>query len=135
MRAPSEGEAAMPASDIAAIEAVLQTYFDGLYEGDTAKLDAAFHPCAHLYSDKEGIVQDLPRDKWFDWVRGRGSPKAMGLVRDDRVLMLDQSGPETALAKVACQIPPRYFTDYLVFLKTETGWKIVSKVFRTDTRD
>ena len=28
----------MPASDIAAIEAVLQTYFDGLYEGDTAKL-------------------------------------------------------------------------------------------------
>ena len=32
--------------------------------------------------------------------------------------MIDQSGPETALAKVACQIPPRYFTDYLAFLKT-----------------
>jgi len=31
----------MPATDIGAIEAVLQTYFDGLHEGDTAKLDAA----------------------------------------------------------------------------------------------
>lgn len=125
----------MPANDIAAIEAVLHTYLDGLHEGDADKLASAFHPCAHLYSDKEGVVQDLPRDTWLEWVRGRGSPKAMGLARDDRVLMLDQSGPETALAKVACQVPPRYFTDYLVFLKTEQGWKIVSKVFRTDVRE
>jgi len=125
----------MPASDIAAIEAVLHIYLDGLHEGDADKLASAFHPCAHLYSDKEGVVQDLPRDTWLEWVRGRGSPKAMGLARDDRVLMLDQSGPETALAKVACQVPPRYFTDYLVFLKTEQGWKIVSKVFRTDVRE
>lgn len=125
----------MPATDIAAIEAVLQTYFDGLYEGDTAKLGAAFHPCAHLYSDKDGVVQDLPRAQWFDWVRGRETPKAKGLAREDRILMIDQSGPETALAKVACQIPPRYFTDYLVLLKTTEGWKIVSKVFRADIRD
>ncbi|MBR0679253.1 nuclear transport factor 2 family protein [Roseomonas eburnea] len=124
----------MPASDIAAIEAVLQTYFDGLYEGDTGKLASAFHPCSHLYWDKDGVVQDLPREQWFEMVRGRGSAKAKGLARDDRILMLDQSGPETALAKVACQIPPRYFTDYLVFLKTGEGWKIVSKVYRADVR-
>ena len=80
-------------------------------------------------------MQDLPREQWFEWVRNRDSPKAKGLARDDRILMLDQSGPETALAKVACQIPPRYFTDYLVLLKTQQGWKIVSKVFRTDVRE
>lgn len=124
----------MPTTDIAAIEAVLQTYFDGLHEGDTTKLDAAFHPCAHLYSDKDGVVQDLPREQWFEWVRNRPNAKAQGLARDDRVLTIDLSGPETALAKVACQIPPRYFTDYLMLLKTQQGWRIVSKVFRTDTR-
>ena len=125
----------MPASDIAAIEAVLQTYFDGLHEGDTAKLDAAFHPGAHVYSDKDGVVQDLPREQWFEWVRNRPNAKAQGLARDDRVLMIDQPGPELAMAKVACQIPPRFFTDYLVLLKTRQGWRIVSKVFRTDVRD
>ena len=125
----------MPASDIAAIEAVLQTYFDGLYEGDTDKLASAFHPCSHLYWDKDGVVQDLPREQWFEMVRNRGSAKSKGLAREDRILMLDQSGPETALAKVACQIPPRYFTDYLVFLKTAEGWKIVSKVYRADVRE
>lgn len=125
----------MPASDIAAIEAVLQTYFDGLYEGDTDKLASAFHPCAHLYWDKDGAVQDLPREQWFEMVKSRGSAKSKGLARADRILMLDQSGPETALAKVACQLPPRYFTDYLVFLKTTEGWKIVSKVYRADVRE
>ncbi|MBR0669782.1 nuclear transport factor 2 family protein [Neoroseomonas soli] len=125
----------MPASDIAAIEAVLQTYFDGLHEGDTAKLASAFHPCSHLYWEKDGVVQDLPREQWFEMVRSRGSAKAKGLAREDRILTLDQSGPETAVAKVACQIPPRYFTDYLVFLKTAEGWKIVSKVYRFDVRE
>jgi hypothetical protein len=125
----------MPASDIAAIEAVLQTYFDGLYESDTDKLAAAFHPCAHLYWDKDGLVQDMPREQWFDLVRSRPNAQARGLARADRILMIDQSGPECAVAKVACQLPPRYFTDYLVFLKTAEGWKIVSKVYRFDLRE
>ena len=30
--------------DRTAIEAVVQTYLDGLYEGDVEKLAAAFHP-------------------------------------------------------------------------------------------
>jgi len=36
---PSTGEA-----ESRAIAAVIQTYFDGLYEGDTEKLARAFHP-------------------------------------------------------------------------------------------
>lgn len=125
----------MPASDIAAIEAVLQTYFDGLHEGDADKLASAFHPCSHLYWEKDGVVQDLPREQWFEMVRSRGSAKSKGLAREDRILTIDQSGPECAVAKVACQLPPRYFTDYLVFLKTAEGWKIVSKVYRFDLRE
>ena len=36
------------ADDLKDIEAVLQTYFDGLYEGSTEKLAAAFHDTADL---------------------------------------------------------------------------------------
>jgi hypothetical protein len=31
-------------------------------------------------------------------------------------------------------VPPRYFTDYLVAMKLEDGWQIVSKAYRLDTR-
>ena len=82
MRAPRERRSArrhpMPASDIAAIEAVLQTYLDGLHEAMRTSSTPPSTPAAHLYSDKDGVVQDLPRDKWLDWVRGRGSPRGDG---------------------------------------------------------
>jgi hypothetical protein len=36
---------------------------------------------------------------------------------------------------VRCQLPPRYFTDYLVATKLADGWRIVSKSYRYDRRD
>ncbi len=122
-------------NEIPAIESVVQTYFDGLYEGDTKKLGAAFHEVSHLYSMGPGGVVDLPRAKWFEMVASRGSGKTKGLTRRDRIVSIDMSGPETAFVKVECQLPPRYFTDYLLLLKGNDGWKIVSKSFRADVRE
>jgi hypothetical protein len=36
---------------------------------------------------------------------------------------------------VRCQLPPRFFTDYLVAMKLKDGWQIVSKSYRYDLRD
>ena len=63
------------AGDIEAIEKVVWTYLDGLYEGDTGKLGKAFHEVSHLYSMHEGGVADVPRANWFDLVNSRPSAK------------------------------------------------------------
>lgn len=121
--------------DLKAIEAVLQTYFDGLYEGSTAKLAAAFHPTADLRSaGDDGELAILPRAAWLEAVGNRPSAQSRDLPRHDWIVSIDRSGPNTAFAKVHCQIPPRYFTDYLVLAKLKDGWKIVSKTFHTETR-
>ena len=36
-----------------------------------------------------------------------------------------------ALAKVKCQLPPRYFTDLLSLLKIDGRWQVAQKVFQT----
>lgn len=124
------------ADDLKDIEAVLQTYFDGLYEGDTAKLAAAFHDSADLRSvNADGSLAVLPRAAWLDAVKNRPSAASRDLPRRDFVVSIDRSSPNTAFAKVHCQIPPRYFTDYLVLAKLAGGWKVVSKTFHTDTRE
>ncbi|MDX2203526.1 MAG: nuclear transport factor 2 family protein [Hyphomicrobiaceae bacterium] len=123
------------AGDVAEVEKVIWTYLDGLYEGDTGKLGAAFHEVSHLYSVSAGGVADLPRAAWFDLVQGRPSAKSKGLARTDRIVSIDFAGPETALVKLECSIHPRYFTDYLTLLKLKDGWRIVSKTFRTDVKD
>ena len=115
----------------AAIEQTIQTYFDGLYDGDADKLASIFHEAAALTYEQDGQVTVLPLAQWLKAVRERPAPKARGLARDDAILLLDQSGPTTALVKVRCQIPPRYFTDYLSLLKIDGRWLVVQKVFAT----
>jgi len=123
------------ATEIEAIEKVVWTYLDGLYEGDTDKLARAFHEVSHLYSLDDGGVSDVPRAKWFEFVKGRPSAKSRGLKRTDRVMSIDLSGPETAFVKLECSIHPRYFTDYLTLLKLKDGWRVVSKTYRTEMRE
>ena len=57
-----------------------------------------------------------------------------GSERRDRIVSIDFSGPATAFAKVECQIPPRYFTDYLTLLKVEGRWQVIAKAFHTVTK-
>jgi hypothetical protein len=121
-------------SDLQDIERALQLYFDGLYEGDTAKLEAVFHPESHLFGVTDGKLDDLPRGRWFAMVKERPSARSRDLPRRDWIVQIDRSGPDTAFAKVHCQIPPRYFTDYLTFVKLADGWRIISKTFHTETR-
>ena len=122
------------ASDLNDLEHAIQTYVDGLYEGNTTKLGSVFHDVAHLFSVDDGKLADLPRDKWFEFVRGRKSAQSQDLPRNDFIVHIDRSSPTTAFAKIQCQIPPRYFTDYLTFVKLADGWKVVSKTFHTETR-
>ena len=76
----------------------------------------------------------MSREQWFELLREPQSPQSRDLQRRDWVVQIDRSGPTTAFAKVQCQIPPRYFTDYLTLVKLADGWKIVSKTYHTETR-
>jgi hypothetical protein len=117
------------------IRQTIQTYLDGLYEGDTGKLAEAFHESCHLYSvGQDGVLADVPRPKWLDIVKGRASPKSQNLPRTDRILSIDIAGSDSALVKLECSIHPRYFTDYLTLLRFGPRWQIVSKTFRTDVK-
>ncbi len=121
-------------SDLAAIEAVLQTYFDGMYEGSAEKLAAAFHETADLRSvAPDGSLAILTRAAWLEAVQSRPSSKSLDLPRRDWIVTIDHSGPATAFAKVQCAVPSRFFTDYLTLARLTDGWRIVGKTFHADT--
>lgn len=120
--------------ETAAIRAAVQTYLDGLYEGDADKLAAVFHPTSALTYEEAGVLTVLPREQWLAAVRSRPSSQSRGLERRDEILQIDQSSPTTAFVKLKCQVPPRYFTDYLSFLKVEGKWQVAQKIFATEVR-
>src|SRR6476659_8936103 len=116
-------------------EAVVQSYLDCLSEGDAEKLGAIFHPSADLRWVEKGELQVLTVPDWLDRVRKRPSGKAEGKPREDFIVTVDRSDDQTAFIKVRCQLPPRFFTDYLVAMKLRDGWKIVSKSYLYDLRE
>ncbi len=120
---------------IAAIQKTLKDYFDGLYDGDVAKFEQVFHECAHLYFTDGNTVTDWPRQEYFDRIASRESPASQNLPRWDRIISMHKAGPHTAMATVNCAIPPRYFTDYLTLMETDSGWRITSKSFHVDVHD
>ncbi len=124
----------MTANDSKAISETVQLYLDGLYEGDTEKLGKAFHPTSSLASEENGVLTQLPREQWLERVRSRPSGKSQGLPRKDEILHIDQSSPTTAFVKLKCQLPPRFFTDYLLLLKVDGRWQVAQKTFTTEVR-
>jgi hypothetical protein len=139
MMAETEGTAlgrgAAQMTDEAAIRVAAQTYLDGLYEGDADKLASVFHPTSALTWEENGVLTPLPRDQWLEAVRNRPSAKARGLPRQDEIIQIDQASPTMAFVKLKCAIPPRFFTDYLSFLKVEGKWQVAQKVFATEIRE
>ncbi len=123
------------AHDRSTVESVVQLYFDGLYEGSADKIGEAFHPSADLRWHEKGELKVVKVPDWLDMIRKRPSAKAQGQAREDVIVSIDRSDETTAFVKVRCQLPPRYFTDYLVAMKLADGWQIVSKSYRYDTRE
>ncbi len=113
----------------AEIVTVLQDYFDGFYASDVEKLKGVFHPNCHLISATGGALVDDAMDAVYARVAGRTPAAAENQKRLDRVLSIDKSGPEAALAKVQIAIGPRLYTDYLNLLRIDGRWQIISKIY------
>jgi hypothetical protein len=116
-------------SDAADINKTLDLYFDALHEGDIWKLKQVFHPNAHLYSATGDAFVDLSFEDYLQMVAERPSPQSQSQERTGRVVLVDQSGPNSALVKVEASVKPRDFIDYLTLLRIDGQWKIISKTY------
>lgn len=112
--------------DTQIIKALLQDYFDGLYEGDVEKLRNIFHDDAWL----KGNNYRKSRDEWLTAVATRANPKDEGLDYGFKVISLDVVDNQ-AMAKVDVPLLAAHFIDFLGLLKEDGTWKIVNKMYTT----
>ncbi|MGL6208627.1 MAG: nuclear transport factor 2 family protein [Paracoccaceae bacterium] len=112
-----------------AVIPVLQTYFDGLYHSDTARLRQVFHPQAQYVTVTGGTLLYRDMATYFPVVDARPSPASKGEVRRDEIVSIDFAGSVTARAVLRCAIGTRLFTDFLTLIKLDGRWQIISKVF------
>ena len=112
--------------------AAVQLYFDALYECDTVKLNAVFHPASSLFDGDEAKIFVEPIESFSDDVGGRISPASKGQAREDEILMVDWLSPLSAVVKIRLRAHQNVFVDHLGFVKGPDGWKIVSKIWHLE---
>jgi hypothetical protein len=120
---------AVAGSGQAAIERLLQDYFDGLHRSDSALLREVLHPSALYATASSGELRCLRMDEYWPVIDARPSPASQGEPRSGRIVALEFAGPATALARVECAIPPKRYLDLLTLLKVDGRWWIIAKVF------
>ena len=118
-------------SDLQAISATVQDYFEGMYYRDISRLRRAFHPQACLFGYFKGAFVHIPLDQWLGMVESRPMPAESGEPFDMRIVATDVTG-QVATVKVADLYMGLRFTDYLSLTKVDGQWMIVNKTFHHD---
>ena len=117
----------------AAIQATIQTYFDGLYQGDVELLADAFDPAATVCGyGGDGTLKTLSLEQFLGFVKSLPKPSDVGEPFDMEVLNIDISGT-VASVKVRDLYQGRNFTDHLHLIKrSDDNWRIFGKVFDSE---
>ena len=118
-------------SDFQALQALIQDYFDALYEGDTEKFGQIFHPTARLFTAGPDGIVSLDFDTYMSRVASRPSSASRGDARDDEIVSLVIPAPTIAHAVVKDCYLPMHFITYLSFVKSGGRWIIVNKTWYT----
>lgn len=111
------------------IQELAQRYFDLLYTCDVSGFDDIFHPNAQLQTVGANGYTMLTSSRYKEALRDRKSPASQQAVREDRVLLVDQTSETSALMKVTALINGTRYCDYLALLRVDGRWLIASKTY------
>jgi ketosteroid isomerase-like protein len=116
-------------SEQEAVTAVIQDYFDALYDGDVAKFRKVFHPSCRLFTVADDEVITFDYEPYMARVAGRPSSASRNDKRADEIVSLTVSSPTVAHARVKDCYLPKNFINELTLLKAAGEWRIVAKVW------
>ena len=115
--------------DTSGIKEIIDLYFDGSFEGSGEKMDRVFHDAAHIYGHgPDGKLNDMPKDAFVKLV-GTKREEAPTFQREDKIISIDFTGDNTAIARVQIRMFNTLFTDMLCFMRIEGKWGVIAKVY------
>jgi hypothetical protein len=113
-------------ADETEIRAVVEKYFLAHSTGQGAPLLEAFHPDWKMLWVKDGALMTRTRDEYASGFKG--TAPADEAKRKRSIEMIDVTG-NAAVAKVRLDYPATTFVDYMLLLKVDGRWQVVTKAF------
>ena len=111
-------------SEEAAVRATAMDYIDGTANGEIAQIKRAFHETAALYAvNDDGSLRKIPIAQYIGYFK-----QGQKNDRQGKIISVDIVN-NAAQVKIEIVSGQWKFTDYLLLLKLEEGWKIINKSY------
>ncbi len=116
-------------SDEEEIRAVVGKYFQTHATGDAAPLRDAFHPDWRMMSvNREGALVTRTLEQYTSGFTGKAP--ADEAQRKRAIELVDVTG-NAAMVKLRLDYPAATIVDYMLLLKVDGKWQVVSKAFQS----
>jgi hypothetical protein len=115
------------AEELVSINQLLDTYFQGIYEGSIGMLYTVYHPCTLLFGDVKGQPYAKTLVLYLNGVAHRQSPKDSGTPFQWEILSVSVIS-SIAIAKVRVRMYDFNYHEFLSFHKIDNRWLIVNKM-------
>lgn len=115
--------------DVAAITNVIQKYFDGTSKGQPELVKQAFASSLELqYVGRKGELKRWLGNEYIANIKLGKLNNRIG-----KIISIDITD-NAAVVKATVTTDKTLFTDYLLLLKLESGWKVTNKTFTSKKR-
>jgi len=115
-------------TDLEGVKKALGYYMDGASNGDKEMFTKAFLPEGQMLFVTEEGTRIIPLADFV--ARMKDGQKS---DRKNRIVSIEIEG-NVAQARLRVEAPDLIFHDFMSLLKTEDGWKIVSKIFHREMK-
>ncbi|MFV1495392.1 nuclear transport factor 2 family protein [Phaeobacter sp. JH20_02] len=111
------------------VGALMEAYFEGLHQADSALLRKVFHPQLAYVCATEGDELYLDLETYMARVDGRVPPAERGEAREEEILEIAFASDRLARVSARMTMMGRDFHDLLTLVRYGAEWRIVAKVF------
>lgn len=108
---------------------LMETYFEGLYQADSALLRRVFHARLAYVCATEDDELYLDLDTYLARVDGRVPPAKRGDARAEEILEIAFAGDRLARVSARMTMMGRVYHDMLTLIRDGAEWRVVAKVF------
>ena len=111
------------------VKDLMQRYFDGLYQSDSAVLRTVFHPDLAYVNGTAGTYEHMGLEDYMARIDARTPPSSRGDPREEVIERITFKGDQIGLVEARMTMMGRNYQDLLTIIQTENGWRVLTKIF------
>ncbi|WP_299368545.1 nuclear transport factor 2 family protein [uncultured Tateyamaria sp.] len=119
----------MTGSNDTEVRELMTLYFDGLYHSSSDTLRSVFHTDLTYVNGTADTYEHMGLEDYMARIDARTPPATRGDLREEFIERIEIKGDRIGIVEARMTMLGRNYQDLLTIIKTDDGWRVLTKVF------